>query len=124
MIYRIQVDMPPLADVFDLMQATGRHHRQRYIGAGCFPDLMAELGLRKPIIANRRARFYFTEQGWKKVGRIIAARAREWGHLVKVFRLRSPDRSQIVYEDELQLAILARKKDARQGTRRSPGHGD
>jgi hypothetical protein len=43
--------------------------------------LLAELptGLQAPNISNRRARFYFTERGWQKTGRLVAAEARRRG---------------------------------------------
>jgi hypothetical protein len=62
--------------------------------------------LRAPNIANRRARFYFTERGWQKIGRFVATEARRAGHVVKVIRRKQPSRSQIVYRDNLQVAIL------------------
>jgi hypothetical protein len=62
--------------------------------------------LEAPNISNRRARFYFTEHGWQKIGRLAAAEATRRGHVVKVIRRKQPDRSQIVYRDDLQVAIL------------------
>jgi hypothetical protein len=69
--------------------------------------LLAELptGLQAPNISNRRARFYFTERGWQKTGRVVAAEARRRGEVVKVIRRKQPRRSQI-YRDDLQVAIL------------------
>ena len=68
--------------------------------------------LKAPEITNRRCRFYFTERGWRAVGRHLAAGARRDGHVVKVIRRKNPDPSQIVYADELQVAILPRKEGA------------
>jgi hypothetical protein len=67
-------------------------------------------GLRSPNIANRRARFYFTERGWRKVGRHVAGEARRIGHIVKVIRRKEPARSQVVYRDALQVALLPLRK--------------
>ncbi len=66
-------------------------------------------GLRRPHIACRRARFYFTEKGWRLFGRFIAAAARRDGRVVRVLRRKNPMPSEVVYEDELQVAVLPRK---------------
>jgi hypothetical protein len=66
--------------------------------------------LKYPTITNRRARFYFTEAGWQKVGRLIVARARQRGVMLRVLQGKEPRKSQIVYADELQVAILPRKE--------------
>jgi hypothetical protein len=61
---------------------------------------------------NPRARFYFTEKGWQQVGRVAARnllKHRKQGVIVRVLRRKNPDPSQVVYEDELQVAILPRK---------------
>jgi hypothetical protein len=79
---------------------------------GWLADIMDERGLHAPNITNPRARFYFTEIGWERVGRYVAAEARRLGHVVKVIRRKEPDQSQLVYEDELQVAILPRKNKA------------
>jgi hypothetical protein len=60
-----------------------------------------------PRLANRRARFYFTEVGWKQFGQAILAAAREEGRMVRVIRRKNPRKSQIVYQDAYQVAILS-----------------
>jgi hypothetical protein len=75
-------------------------------GYGWLADVMSEHGLRSPATTNPRLRYYFTEHGWRIVGRHVAAEARRLGHQVKVLRRKNPARSQIAYRDELQLAIL------------------
>jgi len=85
MIYRILVDHP----------------------AGIWGMLPSEL--RAPNISNRRTRFYFTELGWQKIGRFVANKAGRRGYVVKVIRRKQPSRSQIVYRDDLQVAILPRR---------------
>ena|SRR5438552_19076986 len=65
--------------------------------------------LNAPAIRNSKARFYFTEKGWRELGKEIVARAQRKGHRVRVFRRKNPLPSQIVYQDELQVAILPRK---------------
>jgi hypothetical protein len=62
-----------------------------------------------PQFTNPRARFYFTEAGWQKYGRNMYAAARRRGHTIRVIRRKNPDKSQIVYEDEYQVAILPRR---------------
>src|ERR1700761_3597844 len=44
----------------------------------------------RPHIGNRRARFYFTERGWHKIGRTVLMDARRRGIVVRVVRLRNP----------------------------------
>ncbi len=61
-----------------------------------------------PSIRNSRARFYFTEAGWRKYGRNAYAAARKRGHAVRVMRLKNPDKSQVIYRDAWQVAILVR----------------
>ena len=69
-------------------------------------DTMDELGLPAPSITTSRARFYFTEIGWRRVGLAVAADARRRGHVIRVVRRKRPRPSQIVYRDLLQVAIL------------------
>jgi hypothetical protein len=73
---------------------------------GAFMAGVEGFNLNAPDISNRRARFYFTEAGWRQVGRIVAANARQQGRVVKVIRQKNPQASQIVYRDALQVAII------------------
>jgi hypothetical protein len=66
-----------------------------------------------PHLTNPRARFYFTEEGWKRFGRNIVAIARKKGRAVRVIRRKNPHKSQIVYQDVYQVAILPRANDNR-----------
>lgn len=66
-----------------------------------------------PRLSNQRARFYFTEAGWKKYGRNVYAAAQRGGHVVRLIRLKNPARSQIVYQDAYQVAILPERKRQR-----------
>src|SRR4051812_34729169 len=50
-------------------------------------EIMLKSAMPKPIIANKRARFYFTDLGWHKVGSIIFHEAKSLGHLVKYTRI-------------------------------------
>jgi hypothetical protein len=75
--------------------------------------LMDDLGIRAPGFDNKKARFYFTEAGWRKAGRILAVEARRCGHVVRVVRRKNPQPSQVVYQED-QVAILpARRKGKR-----------
>ena len=70
-----------------------------------------EMGdLDAPVISNRKARFYFTEKGFKKYGPAIIQGAKESGQCLQVIRRKNPKRSQIVYKDKYQLAILPMNK--------------
>jgi hypothetical protein len=83
------------------------HEYQEMTGAGdCFGEIMFLRGLRAPLIQNLRARFYFTERGWDKVGRFVAGHARKKGFLMRVIRRKNPSASQILYRDALQIALL------------------
>jgi hypothetical protein len=62
--------------------------------------------LPRPHISNRRARFYFTEEGWHKIGRAVLMDARRRGIMVRVVRLKNPPLSQTIYRDKWQVAIL------------------
>jgi hypothetical protein len=71
--------------------------------------LMWALELPAPLITNPRARFYFTELGWRRIGRVLASEAKKRGHVVQVIRRKNPRRSQIVFADSLQMAVLPAK---------------
>jgi hypothetical protein len=73
--------------------------------------MLDQLGIREPSrLDNRKVRFYFTEKGWRQAGRLIAVEAREKGHAVRVIRRKEPHESQVVFRDELQLAILPNRR--------------
>lgn len=97
---------------------TEREER-RHIGAGYghLADVMQEHGLRAPETANPKLRYYFTEVGWRTVGRHVAAEARRLGHHVKVIRQKNPAASQVAYRDEFQIAILQDKRPVGTGGR-------
>lgn len=80
----------------------------RVVGAsyGWLANIMDERGLHAPEIHNERACFYFTERGWKFVGRYVAREARQSGHTARVIRRKDPVESQVIYRDDLQVAIL------------------
>ena len=86
-------------------------------GFGALANVMDAKGLQAPAIANPRTRFYFTELGWQRVGRFVAGRARQLGHVVKIIRRKNPRPSEIFYRDAYQLALLP----SRLGRRSVPG---
>jgi hypothetical protein len=80
------------------------------LGAGTtLGGMMWELHLPAPAITNARARFWFTERGWDRFGRALVGEGRRQSYLVKVIRRENPRRSQIVYADEWQVALLPQK---------------
>ncbi len=70
---------------------------------------MIELGLKGPFLHNKKARFYFTEYGWDNIGRELASRARQRGYGVKIIRKKQPKRSDVVYHDPYQVAVIESK---------------
>jgi hypothetical protein len=62
--------------------------------------------LKAPRITNRRTRFYFTEEGWQRYGRRAYQSGIETGAHLTVIRRKNPRRSQVVYRDRWQVAIL------------------
>ncbi|MBV8378213.1 MAG: hypothetical protein JO279_14550 [Verrucomicrobia bacterium] len=114
-IYRILVEFTMIRGEYDPGQdemnwklvLPKEQEFQRLTGAGrCFGDVMFAHHLCAPLIQNRRARFYFTERGWEKVGRFVAGEARKQGFQMRVIRRKNPPVSQIFYRDEFQLALL------------------
>ena len=106
MIYRILIDTL----VYE-MDATTQTMCERPSGTnlrGAFTAGLSQgLGdIPFPRITNSRARFYFTEAGWRKYGRHMYAAARQRGHSIRVIRRKNPLKSQIVYRDAYQVAIL------------------
>jgi hypothetical protein len=76
--------------------------------------MMDRLGIRAPArLDNRKVRFYFTEKGWRQAGRLIAVEGREKGHAVRVIRRKEPNESQVVFRDELQIALLPSRRAKR-----------
>jgi hypothetical protein len=115
MIYRILID----AAEWGWDERSGRFRfkcRLRGASSG-LNEFMLALGLPWPSLTNPRARFYFTEKGWREVGRHVQAEARRRGHIVKVIRRKPPLPSQIVYADAWQLALLPARSGQRRSTR-------
>jgi len=74
---------------------------------GCLS--VGELNMPKGV-TNKKARFYFTEKGYKKFGKSIIESAIKEKQILQVIKRKNPKKSQIVYEDEYQVAILPEKK--------------
>lgn len=55
---------------------------------------------------NPRTRFWFTEKGWARYGRRVAAEARATGRTYRVMRAKNPPKSAVVYRDAWQVAVL------------------
>jgi hypothetical protein len=53
--------------------------------------------LKQPDIADQRARFYFTDKGWRRIGRFVAVNARRDGRVVRVVRRRARAGSPVNY---------------------------
>lgn len=55
---------------------------------------------------SERARFFFTEEGYKRNVNVILESAKKENQIVKVVRLKEPDESRVVYRDKWQVAVL------------------
>ena len=117
MIYRIitefkmiEVGYDPAQNEFVAQWVVPKREYQEMTGAGeCFGQIMFACGLRSPSIQNPRARFYFTQRGWDEAGRFVAGYARKKGFRMRVIRQKNPLASQIVYQDDFQIALLHSK---------------
>jgi len=128
MIYRILVDT---SDEAFLGARPPEFTRSETVlrGAGfCLGDAMEGLPAPEGFrisggsgLRNRRARFYFTDQGWRRFGRHIAAEAKRRGHIVKVICRKNPRPSQIAYADRWQLALLPNTRETCTADRRDFG---
>lgn len=84
-------------------------------GPSCSPRLrrlMVEAELFSPKLTNLRARFYFTDLGWHRIGARLLHEARALGYVVKYTRRKSLRKSQVVYQDEYQVALLPIRRTA------------
>lgn len=109
MIYRLLIDTITHA----LDSATGTWH-DLPSGTNMRGVFMAGLSeglgdIPYPRLDHPKARFYFTEAGWKRYGRNVYAAARRRGHQIKLIRRKNPAPSQVIYRDAFQVAILPEK---------------
>lgn len=106
MIYRLLIDT--VTHTFDPAAGVWRELPSGTRLRGAFSAGLSE-GLDDiplPRLDNPRARFYFTEAGWKRYGRNVYAAARRRGHRTRLIRRKNPAPSQVVYRDPYQLAVL------------------
>lgn len=120
MIYRIQAtsfwrdeDNPDKYESKRLRTARGGAFfcNDRYWDA--INDLMIACGLRTPPAVNTRARFWFTERGYDVVGRDIVRFLSSKGENVRVLQKKNPKRSDVVWGDCYQIALLPTGKRSR-----------
>jgi hypothetical protein len=106
-IYRIIVD--------ECLDGTPSGHGRLcgLVNSHFLSGLMDQLGISSPSIENEKARFYFTEAGWRRAGRVIAVEARRCGHVIRVIRRKEPSTSQVVFRDEFQVAVLPIRRPKR-----------
>lgn len=63
---------------------------------------------------NPKARFWFTEKGYDLCAKEIIADAKKEGQILQVIKRKNPAKSQIVWQDEHQMAILPDKKKGKE----------
>ena len=108
MVYRIIVD-----ECFEGLP-TGHGRLGGLTNSYLLSGMMDRLGIRSPSrLNNHKVRFYFTEKGWRQAGRLIAVEAREKGHTFRVICRKEPHPSQVVFRDELQIALLPNRGNKR-----------
>ena len=66
----------------------------------------ALVGLSMPCLDVPRARFWFTEAGWKRFGISVVKDHEAAGLRVRVLRQKNPPDSAVVYRDTWQVALL------------------
>jgi hypothetical protein len=62
---------------------------------------------RRPV--NRNARFYFTEEGWRRYGRKTIEVCQQVGQRYRVLRVKE-SAVDVIYRDEFQVAVRPKKK--------------
>jgi hypothetical protein len=104
MIYRLVID--------ECLEGlpTGRGRLGGLTNSHFLSRMLDECDIPSPSFDNPKTRFYFTEAGWKKAGRLIAAEAKRQEHVVKCIRRKNPQASQVVYRDKFQVAILPSRR--------------
>ena len=69
---------------------------------------------RRPV--NRNARFYFTEEGWRRYGRKTIEVCQQVCQRYRVIRIKE-NSVDVVYRDEVQVAVRPKKKWREKGSR-------
>lgn len=76
-------------------------------------DLMRDLGLEAPSLGGlahqKRITFFFTMEGWERVGRQVLASLTQIQCRVRVIAVKEHER-EVVYRDPLQVVLRPRKK--------------
>jgi hypothetical protein len=62
---------------------------------------------RRPV--NRNARFYFTEEGWRRYGRKTIEVCQQVGQRYRVIRIKE-NSVDVIYRDAVQVAVRPKKK--------------
>lgn len=62
---------------------------------------------RRPV--NRNARFYFTEEGWRRYGRKTVEACQQVGQRYRVLRIKE-NSVDVIYRDEFQVAVRPKRK--------------
>ena len=62
---------------------------------------------RRPI--NKNARFYFTEEGWRRYGRKTIEVCQQVGQRYRVIRIKE-NAIDVIYRDDVQVAVRPKKK--------------
>jgi hypothetical protein len=122
MIYRVLLDsiefVPVESGDDDDVEArpSGTSLRGAFTAGLC--DVWDELPM--PDVDDPRLRFWFTEEGWRRFGRSVCAKARADGHVVRVIRRKNPRSSEVAYRDAYQVALRPATERPRRGRR--PDH--
>ena len=112
MIYRFLSTQPPIKPGEYNWRTLKNWDFARF--GGCFYcGCLGMSELKAPSFDNRRAKFYFTEEGFHKHGPEIIAQAKHDGVPLKVIKEKNPSPSRIIYQDRWQLAILPEKKNGK-----------
>jgi len=107
MIYRFLSTQPPLKPYSEFNDKIFWNFLR--FGGAWFYGCSNMNGLTAPNIKNKKARFYFTEAGFHKFAKEIIADAKLFKVPLKVISRKNPKKSQIVYQDKWQVAILPKK---------------
>ena len=106
MIYRIEFDR-----AYELVNTNTDICAVSEVLGDWFSERMAAEGLRVPKTnINPRTRFWFTEYGWKMVGKKIAADMNKVGAYVRIKKRKNPKRSDVYWCDPYQVALLPKRK--------------
>ena len=62
-----------------------------------------------PAVSDERLRFWFTQAGWQEFGVPLIREARRDGQKIRVLKRKNPARSDVVYRDRWQVALLPRR---------------